>query len=446
MNAKYTKKYMKGFEQVFVHRVKKRVLRNISIVLCLGGISLNLGAYAKTAIVIDEHAKTAEGGEKTEQPVPSSSQESATQESAKQNKTTTDNASDMQKQKPRQPVENYILVGIRSFELGRFEEAYVAFRIATEVEKDNPNALLGLGRSQMKLRLYDSALKTLSHLVDVHPQNLSGYVALAQTYQQQYIGHTNKSSVKNNLDSALETLKEAEVVANNHNREQRALNLSKVFNERGNTYRLLGKVGEAIESFKSATLLNPDNSLILFNLGDMYQINGDTEKALKTLQKAVITDPRDAYNRAYYANLLAATGKLESAQIEAAQASRMAPTNAYAQGQYGVVSYLAGDKSNARRQLKKAIELEALRFPEFYYYLGRMDLEAGHLKSAREQLTKASALGSQVPEYAYYLGLSYEKGNKALAPDRIKAKENYERALKIAPEYAPAKEALERIK
>ena len=57
-----------------------------------------------------------------------------------------------------------------------------------------------------------------------------------------------------------------------------------------------------------------------------------------------------------------------------------------------------------------------------------------------------SALGSQNAEYAYYLGLSYERGAGAVAPDRLKARENYERALKLIPGYKDAQDALNRVR
>jgi tetratricopeptide (TPR) repeat protein len=160
----------------------------------------------------------------------------------------------------------------------------------------------------------------------------------------------------------------------------------------------------------------------------------------------VINEPGDAYNRAYYAKLLALSGNTVAAKPEAAQAARLAPGNAYAVGQYGVVSYLSKDAATARTQLAQAVRLEPLRYPEFYYYLGRLDLDGGDLRTARENLTRAAALGSTTAEYAYYLGLSYERGAGALAPDRLKARENYERALKLSPNYALAREGLTRVR
>lgn len=347
---------------------------------------------------------------------------------------------------PKLPAANYVISGNIYYTQGKYDQAYVAFRAATEIDPLNPQALLGLGRSQVKLRLYAPAIATLKTLTRVDPKDVSGYIALSQAYQQQYIGSGDRSAVTGNLDAALNVLKDAETLVGGQTGPDHDLNMSKIYNDRGNVYRLQGKAGPAIDAFKKATQLNPGNGLILFNLGDMYAATGDLPQAISTLQQAVVTDPSDAYNRAYYAKLLALSGNVSSARSEAAQAAKLAPTNAYAVGQYGVVSYLAKDPVTARAQLNQAVSLDALRYPEFYFYLGRLDLDASDLKSARENLTKAAALGSNTPEFAYYLGLSYERGAGLIAPDKIKARENYERALKLNPNYQAAKDGLARLK
>nr|WP_256488009.1 tetratricopeptide repeat protein [Deinococcus sp. HSC-46F16] len=344
------------------------------------------------------------------------------------------------------PAANYVALGNFYYGRGNFDQAYVAFRAAAEIDPRSSDALLGLGRSQVKLRLYAPAIETLRRLTTQDARNLSGHLALAQAYQQQFIGAGDRASVSGNLAQALGVLTQAEALAQASPEAERKLNLSKVWNERGNVLRLQGAAGQAIEAFKQASTLNPDNGLILFNLGDMYYATGNLVSAIDSLQRAVITDPADAYNRAYYAKLLAISGNTAAAKPEAAQAARLAPNNPYAVGQYGVVSYLSRDPVTARAQLTQAVRLDPLRYPEFYYYLGRLDLDAGDLKAARENLTRAVALGSTTAEWIYYLGLSYERGAGSIAPDRLKARENYERALKLNPDYALAREGLTRVR
>ncbi len=344
------------------------------------------------------------------------------------------------------PAGNYIIVGNMYYEQGKYDQAYVAFRAANEIDPLNRAALLGLGRTQVKLRLYAPAITTLKSLTRAAPQDISGYIALSQAYQQQYVGSSDRKTVTDNLSQALNVLKDAETVVASQAGPDRDLNMSKVLNDRGSVYRLMGDAAKAIDAFKQASTLNPDNSLILFNLGDMYSATGDLPQAISSLQQAVITDPRDAYNRAYYAKLLALSGNVTAARPEAAQAAKLAPTNAYAVGEYGVVSYLGKDPVTARTQLNQALALDSLRYPEFYYYLGRIELDAGNLQAARENLTKAAALGSNTPEYLYYLGLSYERSSGPLVSDKKTALDYYQRALNLNPSYQAAQDGLNRLK
>lgn len=340
----------------------------------------------------------------------------------------------------------YVALGNLYYEQGNYPEAYAAFRSAAEAEPQNSAALLGLGRTLIRLRQYVPAVDTLKRLSTQEPQNVSAQVALAQAYQAQYVGTSDRSKLDDVLGLALSALDKAEAVSRSGDTAQLDVNLSKVYNERGYIYRLQGKYPQAIAAFQKASSLNPDNGIILYNLGDMYYAAGNLPQAVNSLQLAVVADPADAYNRAYYAKLLALSGNITAAQAEAAQAAKLAPKNPYAMGQYGAVLYLAGDKSGARAQLQSALRLEPLRYPEFYYYLGRLELDQANLKDARSDLAKAVALASTNAEYFSYLGLSYERGTATVPSDPARARDAYNKALALQPGLSSAQSGLERLK
>lgn len=339
--------------------------------------------------------------------------------------------------RPVSPTSSYVALGLSYYAKGLYDQAYVAFRAASENDPKSAEALLGLGRSQAKLRLFGPSAESLKKLVALDPKNASGYIALAQTYVEQYISATDRPSVVANLDEALKVLNDAETVQPN---------TAAVWNQRGVVYKLRGDYPRAIEVTLKAAQLDNKNSVVLFNLGDLYNASGDLSKAVDSLQKAVIADPADPYNRAYYARLLAQSGNLSTALSEAAQAANLSPKTAYATGQYGVVAYLNKDVVTARTQLNAAIGLDPLRYPDFYYYLGRLDFDASQLGTARLNLAKAVALNSGNWEYLYHLGLAYERGVAQLPADRSKARDAYQRALKVNPNYKLAQDALNRVK
>lgn len=340
----------------------------------------------------------------------------------------------------------YVALGTLYYDQGKYPEAYAAYRSAAEAQPSNGAALLGLGRTLIRLRQYASAVDTLKRLSTQEPQNVSAQVALAQAYQAQYVGTSERSALGDVLGSALKALDAGEAAARSGDTATLDVNLSKVYNERGYIYRLQNKYPQAISAFQKASSLNPDNGVILYNLGDMYYASGNLAQAVGSLQLAVIADPTDAYNRAYYAKLLALSGNITAAQAEAAQAAKLSPKNPYAVGQYGVVAYLAGDTLTARTQLMGAIKLDQLRYPEFYYYLGRLELDQANYKDARSDLAKAVALASTNAEYFYYLGLSYERGSASTPADSLRARDAYNKALALNPGLATARDGLERLK
>ncbi len=345
------------------------------------------------------------------------------------------------------PASSYVSLGLGHYQAGRFDQAYVAFRAAVGSDPTNAEALLGLGRTQARLRLYGPSLETLQRLLQLEPANLSAMIATAQTYTEQFSAATDRAGVAGNLMQALRVLRGAEAVASGiPNTADRSAALAKVWNQRSLVYKLQGDYQAAIAASQRASKLDPQNSVILFNLGDLFFATGNLPAALDNLQQAVIADPTDAFNRAYYAKLLALSGNTGAARSEAAQAAKLAPQNAYAVGQYGVVSYLVKDASTARDQLTAALKLDPLRYPEFYYFMGRQELDDGQLQGARSDFTKAAALASNNPEYLYYLGLSYERSAQGVSADRVKARDNYQRALRLSPGFKLAQEALVRVK
>lgn len=340
----------------------------------------------------------------------------------------------------------HITIGNIQYNKGRFDSAYIAFKKAVDRDPKNKAALLGLGRSQIKIRYFSDAIQTLNQLVTLDPRSVSGHIALAHALQQQYVAARNRKAVKDNLNKALVILNKAEGVTRIQQKTRKNISLSKVYNERGYIYSLQGELPKAAKAYEQAAQFNPKESLILYNLGEIYAQMGQTEKALTILQKAVIMNPEDAYNRAYYARLLANSGQFDAAKPEAAEAAKMAPKNAYTVGQFGVVSYLAHEPALARINLNQAVKLAPLKYPEFYYFLGRIDLDSRDFQAARAHLTKAVVLGSTKAEYAYYLGLAYEQSGSGVMQDKVKARKNYQRAIELDPHNKLAKEGLKRLK
>lgn len=327
---------------------------------------------------------------------------------------------------------SYIVLGNSYFADQKFDSAYVAFKAATECNPRSSDALLGLGRTQTRLRLYSAAIETLRKLMQQDARNISAYIALAQAYTAQYVGTTDRDAVKDNLDQALRVLTDAQTILPSS---------AAVWNERSNVFALRGDYTRAIDAAKQAVALAPDNATVLYNLGDLYYATNQLPLAVTTLQRAVIAEPQNVMARAYYGKLLMVTNQMEAARLELAQALRLAPQNAYVLGQNGVFAYLNKDAATAKTRLDAALNLAPTRYPEFYYYRGRLAFDGNQLRDARSDLTKAAALALTNPEYFFWLGRANEASG-----DKVAAREAYGEAVRLNPNYQEAQTALTRVR
>ena len=126
------------------------------------------------------------------------------------------------------------------------------------------------------------------------------------------------------------------------------------------------------------------------------------------------------------------------------RALRLNPKNAFVLGQYGIAKYTVKegrDVEAAKKSLEGALQGDSLRYPEFYFYLGRIYLDKSDAKNAKANLAKAVALEPTQAEYRLFYG-------KALAAngDRTDAQRQYNEALRLQPDYKDARDALALLK
>ena len=346
---------------------------------------------------------------------------------------------------------SYVTVGQFYYGQGNFQRAAVAYGAAVQANPTNPDALLGLARSQTRLGQSAEAIATLGRLTELDPSNISARIALSQAHSLAFrqarlpsAGGVQAGTASPNLKAALAALDAAEQVLPSIPASRRGAEASKIWNERGYVLRFQGNLAGAVRAFQEASRLNPQESVILFNLAETQYAGGDLRAATATLQRAVLAQPRDGINRAYFARLLAEGGNFAVARPQAQLAVQLAPNSAYAAGQRGVVSYLAREPQTARAELERALRLAGGNYPDFSYYLGRLNLDAGDLTRARANFTDAAATGEN-PEAFYFLGLSLERSGAGVSAEPARAAEAYRRALVLRPGYTEASEGLERL-
>ncbi len=327
--------------------------------------------------------------------------------------------------------EAWMLLGNQYYAEGAYDASFIAYKQAVKKAPNDPRALYGLGRVQLKLGLLNPAVENLKRAIALDAKYLPAYLALAQAYLE-LAGESEDPALKKvQLSKALSVLADAKRVAPED---------AAVYNLEGVVREALGEHERAIAAFKKALELDPKNARIRYNLALAYLASGKLDEAVAALEEAVKAAPEEPYYRARLGALLAVKGDLDRAEEVLAEAVRLDPKNSLAWDYLGQVRLKKGDSAGAIAALKKAVELAPLAYPEAYFYLGQAHLERGDAKAARFYLTKAVVLASRNADYRYWLGLANEK-----LGDLEGARAQYREALKLDPEHKKAKEALARL-
>lgn len=245
-----------------------------------------------------------------------------------------------------------------------------------------------------------------------------------------------------------------------------------------------GKVASALPSLRRATELDPDEDDYPFNLGLLYLISNDPASAATSFREACDREPESAEDRALLIYALEKAGKKEEADDERDIAAEALGPNGLPKvkpDEFEKLERVTDELDTTTLQLElvsaqaPAVTADATGTAAAAAFVrqGRQQLSAGKLDTAEAAFR--SALEASADYAAAHRGLAevYRRQNKldaavqelqaALARrdsavdrttlariylDQKKtddARAELERALKIAPNYTPAKQLLERL-
>lgn len=172
----------------------------------------------------------------------------------------------------------------------------------------------------------------------------------------------------------------------------------------GQVQAAMGNLDQALATWEQGTRANPQESAFYIASGGVYEQKHDLEKARSSYETALRLKPNDpatANNLAYL--LLETNGNLDSALELARLARRGMPKSPEVADTLGLALYRRGAYESAISLFREAIKLTT--------------------ENKRPES----------PTYDYHLGLAYE-GAERPAP----ARQHFERALKIDPNYSDA--------
>ena len=199
--------------------------------------------------------------------------------------------------------------------------AVSAFKLAQELNPENPYYNNSLAYAYIKAELYDDAIEYYQQAIKLNPDaEWTSIVchALGAIYAE----------VKNNYEAAEAT-------------------------------------------FNAGIVLDPNNIDIQLSLGDLYMTEGDLDKAIKTYCDAITTDPENYLAYAKTGLALWEKDYLEEALVSYHKAVELNPENEFAQNNLGIL-YLdgLGDAEEALEYFETAIELNP-SYTLAYFNAGR---------------------------------------------------------------------------
>jgi tetratricopeptide (TPR) repeat protein len=174
----------------------------------------------------------------------------------------------------------------------------------------------------------------------------------------------------------------------------------------GYCYDELGNYTKAIEAYKQAIRINPDDAYVHCNLGAVYGSLGLYKDAIEAFKQAIRIDPDDA--KAHYCLGLAydSLGLYKDAIEAYKQAIRINPDDAVAHCNLGAVYGKLGYYTKAIEACKQVIRIDP-DYAKVHYYLGLAYGSLGLYKDAIEAFKQAIRINPDDAHSHFSLGGSY---------------------------------------
>jgi len=199
----------------------------------------------------------------------------------------------------------------------------------------------------------------------------------------------------------------------------------------GNIYAKVGRAREAIEYFKRALALKPDDEMAVVNLANAYRQIGRDDEALVGFKRFLELDPKNSQVRYAAAEILLDRGQLSEAEQQLRQALAIEPKLAAARNALGVLALKRGDVAGAERDIREAIaEKPDVRLAHFN--LALVAEERGRTDEAAAEYRKEIELHPNASYKAWFnLGKLY-----AQAGNRQGQIDAYRHAIESNPSFA----------
>ena len=315
----------------------------------------------------------------------------------------------------------HLMAGRISLERGQLERAYRLFEISAELDETEPETFYYQGVVLQRWHQYDAALTAYQKAYDLDRDNPARMLAVAETLVA--------------LDRPREAiaLLEEKKYYFDQNAGLRAM--------LGHLYTMQQEPRLAVENFRQATMLNPENMRLQEELALAQLAAGASTDAAATL-RLLLARPEYEHRADLRRSLAAAeadTGRLSEAREIYIQLTRHDPSHGADWLRLGEVCWKLDDLGGALIAANRAISV-APRRPEGYLLAGMIWQKRGRVEDALKMFDRAAELSPDNATPLILRGLSLQKSDRHAA-----AAEAFSEAMRRDPNDPRAQQLLSQV-
>ncbi|MBN2031192.1 tetratricopeptide repeat protein [bacterium] len=232
--------------------------------------------------------------------------------------------------------------GVTSLKQNRISDAIEEFSMAIELVPEETVPYKNLALAYIQNRNDSLATQTYEKILEIDPEDLESKGILGALY------YRNRDY--NNAIAHLEQ------VVNNADPTSSAYSQA-VFNL-ALAYDMTEQSDKALETYKNALEVNPDEQNLLFNMGRLYIVQQDYENAIVYLKRVLEQNPDDLEANRTIGSCYNLLNKFEEAIPYLEKAVELDPNDANAWNQMGIAYIRTGQGEKGQAAFDKVLELQ----------------------------------------------------------------------------------------
>lgn len=211
------------------------------------------------------------------------------------------------------------------------------------------------------------------------------------------------------------------------------------FETKGTILLKKGNIIEAKHNFLKTLEIDENNFSALAGLGEICFLNTEYGESLENYGNALLLEPENSNIKLKIAEIYENSGREEEAYNYYRAVLLDSSLNSEANYKLGLMYLKTGDFEESKKRFTKALSAKPM-YSLIWLNLAGLEISRGNYSEAKKYLKSAAAVDDKNPYYYYYTGMIYKERG-----DFEKAKENFDKASELKPDFDEINRALERL-